>query len=467
MDNWKNQIIIGDCKDVLQDLYEKYGEFVDTITIDPPFFSGQKYDVVWDNGAELAAYDDTGMYTTEYEVDEKALEAAVSSAMDTFESGLKGTIDGIDIPKAKIIATMREYYEKEKRKEIQGLISRGGMDNYLAFMRTRIAACHRVLKPTGTMFLHCNHAANHHLRLLMDEIFGAKNFRNEIIWHYFMGGKAKTQFARKHDTIFLYTKSNSWTFNSMRHKRRLDFKPSLVDDSKNAESGRDEFGYYSVVTMDDVWDMKGVFNMSKEYLGYPTQKPEILLERIIKASSNEGDIILDAFLGGGPAIVVAERLKRRWIGIDISKRAGLMTIRNLDRYEIPRDHYTVNFNIIEESAIMNRMAELVRLPWNEMEELIRKILGFKWTPNCKVYGIDGQHTEDEHYFLEVKQWKSNVGQQVVEKLYGKMQRRNGTKGIIVADGFTKGALKAERDFQEKGINITLKEIESFVREGLI
>jgi len=203
------------------------------------------------------------------------------------------------------------------------------MNDYLDYMEIRLKECYRVLKPTGSIYLHCDWHASHYLKILMDRIFGYNNFRNEIVWHYFMGGKSKNFFARKHDTIFFYTKTKEYGFHISSHKRRLDFKPTLKDDSKNAKMGKDEFGYYSTVSLDDVWDIKGVFNLAKEFLGYPTQKPERLLERIIKASSNKGDIILDPFCGCGTTLAVAHRLERKFIGIDISKDACYMASKRV------------------------------------------------------------------------------------------------------------------------------------------
>lgn len=470
MDEIKNSILAGDCRDILKEFPD---ECFDVICIDPPFFSKMKYDIVWDNGAELAAYDDTGMYTAENTIDERRFEERVKDTMKAFESGLKGHIAGIDIPKAKILKDMDVHVRKEVRKDMQGRISRGGMDNYLEFMRLRLLELHRVLKSTGTIFLHCDKHANHHLRLMLDDIFGAKNFLNEIIWYYKRWTNDSGRFQQMHDNIYWYSKTNKYTYNMQyqsfsektaiaKYKRKV-VDGRVVQDKDNLMERDVEKG----VAMHDVWVIPFLHPMSKERLGYDTQKPEVLLERIILAASNEGDLILDAFVGGGTTAVVAERLKRRWVGIDVSRRACLKTIENLTRYDVPESSYEINFDKIEERIIVDKVAKLAKLKWKETEELIRKTLGFEWTTNCKSYGIDGQHIEDKDYFLEVKKWKSRVGQATVEKFYGKMQRRKASRGIIVADGFTLGAVKAARTFREKGIDIELKEIESLVREGLL
>ncbi len=189
---------------------------------------------------------------------------------------------------------------------------------YLIYISIRLIECYRILKPTGSIYLHCDPTMSHYLKLVLDCIFGEKQFRNEIIWQYFMGGKSKKQFAKKHDCIFWFTKTNNWYFNPVHVNRHLDFKPSLNDDSKNGTVWKNKLGYWSKVQCPDVWNIKSVFNMSKEYIGYPTQKPLALLDRIIKTSCSEEGIVLDPFCGSGTTCIAAEKLNRKWIGIDIS-----------------------------------------------------------------------------------------------------------------------------------------------------
>jgi len=440
-----NRIIRGDCLDVLGPFIPD--ESIDLIYLDPPFFSGADYDIVWGNGAELAAYTDSKMYWAEQAVDMVKIEQDVEELISL------GFVARADVEKAR-----RRLIDRR-----EGGTRRGSIEGYKDYMRPRLKELKRVLKPTGSIYLHCDHHANAHLRIMMDEIFGEGNYRNEIVWHYFMGGKAKTQFARKHDTIFLYTKSNNWTFNSMRHKRRLDFKPSLADSSKNAESGKDEFGYYSIVTMDDVWDMRGVFNMGKEYLGYPTQKPEALLERIILASSNKGDIVLDPFAGGGTTLVTAHKLGRKWIGIDVSPTACNMCVKNFERYGVSISEIeTVEFSHEVENHVEESLAELKGMKWGAFEEWVRERLGFRWSAKCRTLGVDGIK-EDE--FLEVKKWKGTVGQATIDKLAGKMERGDVKKGVVVAESFTSGAFRASKEFKEKGLDIRVIYARDLVESG--
>ena len=203
--------------------------------------------------------------------------------------------------------------------------------NYLYYMSIRLVELHRVLKPNGSIYLHCDNTMSHYLKILMDIIFGTSNFRNEIIWHYAHGGRGKKNFAKKHNIIFWYSKDkNNYIFN---------YDDILVPfESKMTEWSYTKGSYAGKVmpkgkVPEDVW--KIIFNtMSKEHIGYPTQKPTSLLERIIKASSNENDIILDPFCGSGTSIIVAEKLKRRWIGIDLSSKVyDLITDRFIKEYD--------------------------------------------------------------------------------------------------------------------------------------
>lgn len=192
----------------------------------------------------------------------------------------------------------------------------GGVSHYLAMLRDRIVLMRELLAEDGSMYLHCDWRVNAHIRLLLDEIFGPKNFQNEIIWSYRSGGSSAVRFSRKHDSIFFYSKSKKYLFNSLKEKSyNRGFKPYRF---KGVEEFQDERGWYTVVNMRDVWELDMVGRSSSERNGYPTQKPEKLLERIISASSEEGDLVADFFSGSGTTLAVADRLKRRWVGCDQS-----------------------------------------------------------------------------------------------------------------------------------------------------
>jgi hypothetical protein len=185
---------------------------------------------------------------------------------------------------------------------------------YLVNMAARLIPLHQALKSTGSLYLHCDPTASHYLKVILDVIFGKKNFINEIIWFYKTGGASKRHFARKHDTIFFYTKSDNYVFNIQKEKSYMMHEYGF----KKSDFFKDERGQYTWVYMKDVWEIPAIGSADKERLGYPTQKPEELLKRIIECSTNEGDFVLDPFCGCGTTVAVAERLKRRWVGIDIS-----------------------------------------------------------------------------------------------------------------------------------------------------
>lgn len=212
-------------------------------------------------------------------------------------------------------------------------------DTYLQFMYERLLLLRELLAEDGSIYLHCDYRKVHHLRCLMDEVFGEAHFQNEIIWFYPRGGDSERQFNRKHDTILFYTKGDTWTFNY--HDVLIPYTPEqLARFDQEDEHGRfywnvnprgervktylrkDGIGEY------DVWNIS--INATQiRSIGYPTQKPEALLERIMRASSNPGDLVLDCFIGSGTTAAVAQKLGRRWIGCDINRGAIQTTAKRL------------------------------------------------------------------------------------------------------------------------------------------
>ncbi|MCY4458584.1 MAG: DNA methyltransferase [Acidimicrobiaceae bacterium] len=201
-----------------------------------------------------------------------------------------------------------------------------GTAAYLAYMAVRLIECRRILKPTGALYLHCDHTANSYLRLLLDAIFGRDNFRNDIIWSYRTGGVSKRYWPRKHDTLLFYVKSNKYDHNAVQERIYYD-KPFFS--TQTDEQGR----HYADVFVRDVWeDIKPLINVSKERTGYPTQKPVALAERIIAASSNPGDLVFDPFAGCAYVPVAAENLARQWVACDISPRAMTVLRRQFKKF---------------------------------------------------------------------------------------------------------------------------------------
>jgi site-specific DNA-methyltransferase (adenine-specific) len=210
----------------------------------------------------------------------------------------------------------------------------------------------RVLKPAGSLFVHCDPTASHYLKVMLDAVFRARGggFRNEIVWCYSHGGRSKRWFGRKHDIIFFYTKSAQYHFDAgavrvaMRSGKE-SFGGRMETDEEGRKyrlvygtrNGKGETRYYKYYldegkAPEDWWvDINSLQASSGERVGYPTQKPEALVERIIRACSREGDTVLDAYCGSGTTMVAAERNGRNWIGIDISRAAVELARRRIER----------------------------------------------------------------------------------------------------------------------------------------
>ena len=219
-------------------------------------------------------------------------------------------------------------------------------DTYLQFMYERLILMRELLSDRGSVYLHCDWHKSHQLRLLLDEVFGKDNFVNEIIWWYKdPSGGTLRNFRRKHDTLLFYAKTSNYIFNV--DAVRMPYSAGTL---KQAEAGTISFGRVVKVNPlgklpDDVFEISIINSQAKERTDYPTQKPEALIERIIKASSNEGSIVLDCFAGSGTTAVVAEKLGRRWIAADINKGAIHTTMKRLQtHFNAPRGvaHYRVN-----------------------------------------------------------------------------------------------------------------------------
>ena len=187
------------------------------------------------------------------------------------------------------------------------------MSAYLCWLAIRLLELHRVLRPDGSLFLHIDRRSHAYVKLLLDAVFGPANCRNEIVWLYKTGGVSARWFSRKHDIILFYSKSDAYTFHPQREKSYLTHKYGF----SNIDIEHDAGGYYRMVAMRDVWDIAALRGNQPEAVGYPTQKPLALYERIIRAASNEGDVVLDPFCGSGTTAVAAERLGRRWLAMDI------------------------------------------------------------------------------------------------------------------------------------------------------
>jgi DNA modification methylase len=211
--------------------------------------------------------------------------------------------------------------------------------DYLQYMYERLALCHELLDERGALFLHCDWHQSHRLRCVLDELFGPENFQNEIVWHYYNKLQGNVgRFAANHDSILFYSKSPSFTFNRIRERRAepvRQIKRVWSKDKRAIVNARDQDGKIAYVTathktIDDVWRVSMLQPADRrEAVGYPTQKPEALLERIIAAASEPGALILDPFMGSGTTAAVAVKLGRRFIGVDRHDFAVYTTARRL------------------------------------------------------------------------------------------------------------------------------------------
>ena len=259
-------LVLGDNLDVLRSLPDAC---VDLIYIDPPFGTGQR----------------------------RRLDSIRTGSGDRTRVGFGG----------------RTY----RWETVSSLLyeDRMDLDQYLDFLAPRLAEMHRVLSAHGSLYVHLDHHAVHHVRLLLDGVFGPERFLNEIIWAYDYGGRARDRWARKHDNILWYARSKTWVFNREAVDRVPYLAPGLVGAEKAARG--------KLPT--DVWWMTIVPTSGRERAGYPTQKPLRLLERIIVASSHPGDLVADFFCGSGTTAVAAARLGRRHLSVDSNPEAIRIT----------------------------------------------------------------------------------------------------------------------------------------------
>jgi len=276
----------------------------DLIYLDPPFNSQKPYNVLFKEGlqespSQVRAFEDTWHWTSE----------------------TKQSFDWLVQNSTAEVSNLMIALEK--------LLGHNDILAYLTMMTIRLLELHKVLKPTGSLYLHCDPTASHYLKIVMDVIFGKKNFRNEIVWCYTGPSAARKDFPRKHDIILRYSKTDEPVFNP--DDVKVPYSESFLSRREYKEGkggiygGREEKGkdtemYKEGKLVEDWWnDIPSGGQISRtELLGYPTQKPEKLLERIILASSDKGSWVLDPFCGCGTTVAVAERLKRNWVGIDIT-----------------------------------------------------------------------------------------------------------------------------------------------------
>lgn len=375
------------CGDNLTIMHSMPDNSVDLIYLDPPFFSGRNYEVIWGDEAEVRSFSD--------------------------------------------------------RRE-------GGMEVYLEWMIPRLKAMHRILKPTGSIYIHCDWHAGHYIKVMLDKVFGYNNFRNEIIWCYTGPSNTKRWFPRKHDTIFFYSKSNEYTFNI--DSIRIPYVKLNTGKTKGIFKSEATLSKKGKVP-EDWWDeqndgMTTIGRLKNERLGYPTQKPEALLERIIKASSNKGDIVFDPFAGCGTCTSVAQKLDRQYIAIDISPIACKLISKRVNHPDdiIGYPHTPDEIGAMEPHEFQNWVCE--KLSARNTSKSAKK-------PSGGDGGIDGIiHTPvtNPKYHespIQVKQ-SSSVGVNTVRNFFAAMHDVKKETGFIVALSFGKGAKEQVAKYKNEG-----------------
>jgi len=434
---FRNKLILGDNLIELQKIPD---ESVDLIYLDPPFFSNKTYEVIWGDDGERRSFEDRFA---------------------------------------------------------------GGIDHYISWLTIRVRQMHRVLKPTGSIFLHCDWHANAEIKVfILNKIFGRNNFRNEIVWCYKSRPQSKKYFGRKHDTILYYTKSDNYTFNWKEVVRELSdvtigkyrlkdeegrlyrlqgrgIKGSPIRSAKDVEIKweisnpelvvRDYLDEKIGVALEDWWINIDMVNQnSKDRIGYPTQKPEELLQRIIEVATNEGDTVLDPFVGGGTTIAVAERLNRKWIGIDQS----VMAIKVSD-LRLKKRQNELFFNEYDVILPTFNLKELMEDDGKKFEIfIIDKYGGIPNLKGGKDLGIDG-HTQLGTP-IQVKKWKKPIGREVLDSfvtaiqrddkaLFEKNKKEGQICGFIIGFDFSKDLINEVAALENReNIIIKLKHIKDII-----
>jgi DNA modification methylase len=409
-----NRLILGDNLEILK-TFES--DSVDLIYLDPPFFSNRNYEVIWGDAGEVRSFQDRWA---------------------------------------------------------------GGMDHYIGWLKERVEQMHRILKPTGSIFLHCDWHADAYIRVdILDKVFGMNNMVNHIIWCYDTGGRSNNFFPKKHDSIFWYAKNiRQKIFNDVEIRTLRDtstmHEPILTDEhgkhyQRNVKNGK-EYRYYldKGVIPNDYWiDIQALNPAAKERIGYPTQKPETLLERIIKCASNDCDTVLDPFVGGGTTIAVADKLNREWIGIDQSVQAVKVTeIRLEKQQDLFSAPFTVHLHKYDYDTLRYGNAF-------EFEGwIVQQFGGVSNTKQRGDFGLDGKMSDNTP--IQVKR-SDNIGRNVVDNFFAAVQRSDKklfdknvaegkVVGYIIAFSFGKGAVEEVARLKLKeGIIIELVPVDKIVK----
>ena len=353
------------CDDNLTRLASMPRESVDLIYLDPPFFSNRHYEVIWGDEAEVRSFEDRW---------------------------------------------------------------EGGIYHYVEWMKERLIEMRRVLKPTGSIYLHCDWHASHYLKVTMDEVFGVENFLNNVVWCYGLGGSSKRYWPRKHDDILWYSNVPGGHY----------FEADMIPATSARMAGMDK-------KAPDYWMIPTINNQAKERLGYPTQKPEELLERIVRSTSRRDDVVLDPFAGCGTTLVAAHRLQRRWIGIDISPTACNLMSRRLQKVG------ALGIRLVGMPATVDDLRQLK--PFEFQNWVVDRINGIQSSRKSGDMGVDG-HTFFLHEPVQIKQSEA-IGRNVIDNFETAVQRDGKKRGFVIAFSFGRGAHEEAARVRREGLDIQL------------
>ena len=383
---WINKLYFGDCFTITREHLRTAS--VDLIYLDPPFNSQRQYNSIYKDETGRPLPDQIDAFCDMWELDpetERSIRMAPVMMRD----------HGLDDATVQLWTQwMRALRQTNPR-----LLA------YLAYMSLRLLDFHRILKPTGSLYLHCDPTASHYIKALLDAIFGHANFRNEIVWCYTGPSNTRRWFPRKHDTVFFYAKSADATFNrdavripysaeTLARRGRIEGEQSIISpsaetqDRRGADAVEQRFGQGKVP--EDWWNDIPVLTNQRERMGYATQKPLALLERIIKASSNEGDVVLDPFCGCATTLEAAERLGRRWVGIDIAIHAirRVASVRLSERFGLVEGtDYTIQGvpGTLEGAQLLHEQD-----PYQFQRWAVAEVEGFVTSKQTADGGIDGR-----------------------------------------------------------------------------
>jgi len=422
-----NTFYHGDCLFVMS--HDIKPESVDLIYLDPPFFTGKVQ---------------TGKWRSEWHPE--AMEISFEDRKDYWAKHL-------DNMRAKAPAWLNDIATEHKTSEFAA---------YLYYIMERLRACHRVLKPTGSIYLHCDYRASHYLKMVMDKVFGLRNFRNEIVWYYHRWTATSRDFQRMHNIILRYSKSKDCIFQQLTEdyqETTLKYHKWEVDENGRkyyTKRGRNIVPYRVYldeegVKLGDVWEIPQLGPIAKKRMGYPTQKPPILLNRIIRASSKDDAIVLDPFCGCGTTLVEADKLGRGWIGIDIDKTA-FSVVKN----RVPQ--------LFEQSKYVSRdLKEVLEMNPKQFEDWVNEF--YKAIKPSPDKGIDGITTDGIPIQVKVFQvGYAILSQFVTDAKYHPLVPKPVKKVIAVSQvGFDDRARQRRYEITAEGIEVQLITPEEMLR----